>query len=74
MTITEKISTAVIPATAVSRINRKGKMMEEQGNNLVNNVERTLEHVSSNSYERKSKRRRFVEIHRKLKESTTYEN
>merc|ERR1711923_453582 len=35
LTITEKISTAVIPATTVSRIDRKGNIIVEQGNDVM---------------------------------------
>ena len=42
LTITEKISTAVIPATTVSRINRRDNMIE-QDTSENNEKERTLE-------------------------------
>ena len=42
LTITEKISTAVIPATTVSRINRRDNMIE-QNTSENNEKERTLE-------------------------------
>ena len=42
LTITEKISTAVIPATTVSRINRRDNMIE-QDTSENNKKERTLE-------------------------------
>ena len=43
LTITEKISTAVIPATTVTRINRKGTMNEEEGSHPMEKVDRDLE-------------------------------
>ena len=42
LTITEKISTAVIPATTASRINRRDNMIE-QNTSGNNEKERTLE-------------------------------
>ena len=41
--ITEKISTAVIPATTVTRINRKGNLNEEEGGHQMEKVEKDLE-------------------------------
>ena len=43
LTITEKISSAVIPATTVSRINRKGKLSIEEGRYSMENVDKVLE-------------------------------
>ena len=43
LTITEKISTAVIPATTVSRINRKGNLSIEEGNHAMDNADKALE-------------------------------
>ena len=43
LTITEKISTAVIPATTVTRIKRKGTMTREEGSNPMEKVDRDLE-------------------------------
>ena len=43
MTITEKISTAVIPATTVSRINRKGNLGIEEGNHAMTDTDKALE-------------------------------
>ena len=42
LTITEKISTAVIPATTVTRIKRKGTMTREEGSNPMEKVDRDL--------------------------------
>ena len=42
LTMTEKISTAVIPATTVSRINKRDNMIE-QDTSVNNEKERTLE-------------------------------
>ena len=42
LTITEKISTAVIPTT-VSKINRKGNMGIEQGNHAMTDADKALE-------------------------------
>ena len=43
LTITEKISTAVIPATKMTRISRKGTTSEEEGNYPMTKVEKDLE-------------------------------
>ena len=43
LTITEKISSAIIPATTVTRINRKGQMDIEDGNYIRKIEERALE-------------------------------
>ena len=43
LTITEKISTAVIPATTVTRINRKGKSSIEEGSHSMDNADKALE-------------------------------
>ena len=43
LTIIEKISPAVIPATTVSRINRKGNLGIEEGNHATTDKERALE-------------------------------
>ena len=43
LTITEKISTAVIPATTVTRIKRKGTMTREEGSHPMEKVDRDLE-------------------------------
>ena len=43
LTITEKISTAVIPATTVSRINRKGNLSIEDGSHTRTDKEKALE-------------------------------
>ena len=43
LTITEKISTAVIPATTVTRINRKGNPELEDGSHTRNDKEKALE-------------------------------
>ena len=43
LTITEKISTAVIPATTVSRINRKGNLSIEEGSHSMDNADKALE-------------------------------
>ena len=43
ITITEKIRTAVIPATTVSRINRKGNLDVEDGSNTRIDKEKALE-------------------------------
>ena len=43
LTITEKISTAVIPATTVSRINRKGNLSIEEGNQTMTDTDKALE-------------------------------
>ena len=43
LTITEKISTAVIPATTVSRINRKGNLSIEDGSDTRTDKEKALE-------------------------------
>ena len=43
LTITEKISTAVIPATTVSRINRKGNLGIEEGNHAMTDADKALE-------------------------------
>ena len=43
LTITEKISTAMIPATTVTRIKRKGTMTREEGSNPMEKVDRDLE-------------------------------
>ena len=42
-TITEKISTAVIPATTVTRITRKGNLNEEEGGHPMEKVDKDLE-------------------------------
>ena len=43
-TITEKIiSTAVIPATTVSRINKKGNLSIEEGNHAMTDADKALE-------------------------------
>ena len=42
-TITEKISTAVIPATTVTRMNRKGTMTGEEESHPMERVDRDLE-------------------------------
>ena len=43
LTITEKISTAVIPATYMARIKRKEMMTEEEGSYSMKNLDRDLE-------------------------------
>ena len=43
MTITEKVSSAIIPATTVTRINRKGQWEIEDGNYMRKIEERALE-------------------------------
>ena len=43
LTITEKISTAIIPATTVSRINRKGNLGIEEGNHAMTDADKALE-------------------------------
>ena len=43
LTMTEKISSAVIPATTVTRINRKGNLEIEDRNYMRNNEEKALE-------------------------------
>ena len=43
LTITEKISTAVIPATTVSWINRKGNLSIEEGSHPMDNADKALE-------------------------------
>ena len=43
LTITEKISTAVIPATTVTRINRKGNLEIEDGRHTRNGEDKVLE-------------------------------
>ena len=43
LTITEKISTAVIPATTMTRINRKETMTGEEGSHPMERVDRDLE-------------------------------
>ena len=43
LTITEKISTAVIPATTVTRINRKGNSSIEEGRHSMDNADKALE-------------------------------
>ena len=43
LTITEKISSAVFPATTVTRINRKGNLEVEDGRHTRNNEEKALE-------------------------------
>ena len=43
LTITEKISTAVIQATTVTRINRKGNLGIEDGSHTKNDEEKALE-------------------------------
>ena len=43
LTIIEKISTAVIPATTVSRINRKGNLGIEEGNHAMTDADKALE-------------------------------
>ena len=43
LTITEKISTAVIPATTVTRINRKGTRNDEEGSHPLEKGDRDLE-------------------------------
>ena len=43
LTITEKISTAVIPATTMTRINRKGTMNEEEGSHPMEKADKDLE-------------------------------
>ena len=50
LTITEKISTAVIPATTVSRINRKGNLGIEEGNHAMTDAD------EAQKYEHSSKR------------------
>ena len=72
LTITEKISSAVIPATTVTRINRKGNLEVEDGRHTRNDEEKALEarvvelekrYVSNNGSERKSKRGRFNQMY-----------
>ena len=43
LTITEKISTAVIPATSMARINRKEMMTEVEGSYPMKHLNRNLE-------------------------------
>ena len=43
LTITEKISTAVIPATTMTRIKRRGTINEEEGNDQMKKVDKDLE-------------------------------
>ena len=43
LTITEKISTAVIPATSMARIKRKETMTEEEGSYSIKSLDRDLE-------------------------------
>ena len=43
LTITEKISTAVIPATSMARINRKEKMTDVEGSYPMKHLNRDLE-------------------------------
>ena len=43
LTITEKISTAVIPATTVTRIKRKGTMTREEGSHPMEKVDKNME-------------------------------
>ena len=50
LTIMEKISTAIIPATTVSRINRKGNLGIEEGNHAMTDADK------AQKYEHSSKR------------------
>ena len=43
LTITEKISTAVIPATSMARINRKQMMTEGEGSYPMKHINKNLE-------------------------------
>ena len=43
LTITEKISTAVIPATSMTRIKQKGTMTGEEGSHPMEKLDRDLE-------------------------------
>ena len=43
LTIIEKISTAVIPATTVTRLNRKGTINEEEGSHPMEKLDRNQE-------------------------------
>ena len=43
LTITEKVSTAVIPPTTMARINRRGTINKEEGSHPMKKVDKDLE-------------------------------
>ena len=67
LTITEKISTAVIPSTTVSRINRKGNLGIEEGNHAMSDADKALE-VRINEIEKRLNMFKAIVMREKVRE------